>query len=307
MDHVPIKRLETMKKRQADSTSPTVSQGTPKRRARESLVLGSSKRSVDSERPPKASDASLLSPSAGKKKPDSSFEGLPGDLASTHKDSSEELWGYIRPHLRTYNSPRIPTTCWVDKLIHLPRIRDLEWNTEFITAYPFRDYKTKDITAMIMHLTGRMQKTPCSKCKEGNGPFRGCVLISRDVPQALATSLSCCANCTYHYGDRFCDYNTRVRAMKPGFTETKRPSESRGAEQDIPGDNSEVESEDSLDGDVASQAAEGISERHWSEASDNSPNPGVAPPLALETAPSGRPYSAWLGKSRREQHIDGTI
>jgi hypothetical protein len=109
-------------------------------------------------------------------------------------DESGSMWQYIKPHLK--KTMTIPDKGWVKELLPLPRVRDLLWNpdrrSDFYESHP------RDISCMIIQVTGEEAPSPCTKCAEGKGPFGGCVVISRDAPPEVRARMVSCANCNYH-------------------------------------------------------------------------------------------------------------
>ena len=99
-----------------------------------------------------------------------------------------------------------PLDGWVSHLINLPRVRDIEWNTPWIYTHPFRDSKSRDVSAVIIQVTGEPAPTPCNKCAKGKGPFKGCVMISSGAQYPPLRRVFACANCFYHYGQTFCSH-----------------------------------------------------------------------------------------------------
>ncbi|KAI0104082.1 hypothetical protein F4776DRAFT_668843 [Hypoxylon sp. NC0597] len=114
------------------------------------------------------------------------------------------LWKYIQNYLvRTPLSP-VPQHGHVEELLrHLTRVRDVEFNPH--TQTPFNETRDEDISAMIIQVAGRKANTPCDRCKEEQGPFRGCYVIPTDVPLHLRQSFLSCANCHYNSQQACCN------------------------------------------------------------------------------------------------------
>lgn len=129
----------------------------------------------------------------------------PSPPANADPGSSEKMWEYIRPFLTVHDS--IPTKNWVRHIIHLPRLRDVEWNEERNKEFPYRDSHPRDITALLICVTGVRAPTPCAFCAEGKGPFVGCFMISPDASEEAKTAVLACANCYYHCGQSQCTHN----------------------------------------------------------------------------------------------------
>ncbi|KUI67543.1 hypothetical protein VM1G_03615 [Cytospora mali] len=122
--------------------------------------------------------------------------------ANTDSDSSKETWEYIRPFLKVHKA--IPDINWVRHVIRLPRIREIKWNEERNKEHPYRDSHARDITALIVYVTGVEAPMPCSHCAGGKGPFAGCIMISPDASEESKASILGCANCYYHSGQSLC-------------------------------------------------------------------------------------------------------
>lgn len=289
--------METLKRQREGSSPLGKGERTPKRRAYGSLVRDASPHS-------QLGSATLLEaprpnlPSGVTKHSDLPLSE-PRDPLNPPKGDFNELWEYIRPRLAMYKGHDVPTLGWVDKMIHLPRVRDLHWNTPFTNIHPFRDYKPRDISSMIMHVTGEEAPRPCTKCEEGNGPFKGCVMISRDVSGLLAKALSSCANCTYHYGARHCSHSPQfAEKSTPGSTaDNKRPGDPAVGDQGSSDGDADGEDEDILAGNATSRVVRNGKEHRWGAPSTDGANTKTVAPVAIEMAPSGRPYSKWFGKS----------
>lgn len=128
----------------------------------------------------------------------------PDPPASKDPGGSEEMWKYIRPFLTVHTS--MPAINWVRHVIHLPRIRDIEWNEEWSKGHPFRDSHPRDVTALIVQVTGVEAAQPCSYCAKGRGPFKGCITISPDASEDSRASILSCANCYYHCSQFQCSH-----------------------------------------------------------------------------------------------------
>ncbi|OIW28655.1 hypothetical protein CONLIGDRAFT_681600 [Coniochaeta ligniaria NRRL 30616] len=129
-------------------------------------------------------------------------------------DTSRSMWQYIKPHLK--RTMTIPDKGWVKELLPLPRVRDLRWNpdrrSDFIESHP------RDISCMIIQVTGEEAPSPCTKCADGRGPFGGCVVIPRDAPPEVRARMVSCANCNYHNRQVDCSLiNWVVNRQQPAW------------------------------------------------------------------------------------------
>lgn len=127
---------------------------------------------------------------------------LPGVIQSGNVD---EMWEYIRPFL-TKHRHFIPVLNWVQHVIHLPRVRDIKWNEHKTKDSPYRDSHPRDITALIVQVTGVEALMPCTACVQGRGPFDGCIMISPLASQESRDHVLACANCYYHSGQSLCSH-----------------------------------------------------------------------------------------------------
>lgn len=120
-------------------------------------------------------------------------EGRPPAPPAADPRTSEQMWEYIRPFLSKHKS--IPDINWVRHIIHLPRIRDIKWNEERNKEWPYKDSHPRDVTALIVQLTGVESPNPCDQCLRGRGPFSGCILVSPDASDDVKSAMLSCANC----------------------------------------------------------------------------------------------------------------
>lgn len=127
---------------------------------------------------------------------------LPSDSGNT-----DEMWKYILPFL-TRHQDSIPVNNWVRHVIHLPRVRDIKWNEPRIKDFPYLDSHPRDITALIVQVTGVEATVPCAACAQGRGPFKGCIMISPQASQESRDHVLACANCYYHCGQSMCSHRT---------------------------------------------------------------------------------------------------
>jgi hypothetical protein len=118
---------------------------------------------------------------------------------------ADAMWQYIRPFL-TNNKDSAPTGNWIQHVIYLPRVRDVKWNEPRIKELPYMDSHPRDITALIVQVTGVEAPTPCTTCAQGRGPFVGCIRISPYASQESRNFVLSCANCYYHCNQSKCSH-----------------------------------------------------------------------------------------------------
>lgn len=132
---------------------------------------------------------------------------VPPELAQS--GNADGMWEYVRPFL-TKHRDSIPVLNWVRHVIHLPRVRDIKWNEPRIKDLPYRDSHPRDITALIVQVTGVEAPMPCTACVQGKGPFKGCIMISPQASQESRDHVLACANCYYHCGQSMCSHCSGV-------------------------------------------------------------------------------------------------
>ncbi|KAK4144546.1 uncharacterized protein C8A04DRAFT_11366 [Dichotomopilus funicola] len=197
------------------------------------------------------------------------------------------LWGYLEPFLVKHKGPNIPTIGWVRQLLPLPRVRDLDWNTAWLSNHPYNDTHPRDISALIVQVTGEAAPQPCERCSTSQGPFRSCVMISSRADNAARSAIISCGNCFYHFRQSKCSHRF--------WGATRRPLPQDGGPADV----------DMMDVDSAEALAE-LEDDEKEEASGGSAASSEAPsglgsttpmtgniPTGLYEAEPGRPYTKW--------------
>lgn len=116
------------------------------------------------------------------------------------------IWEYVAPFLKVHKE--MPYLNWARFVATLPRVRDLVWNAERIREHPYRDSHARDVTALMVQITGIEAEYPCRTCSEGKGPFKGCIMISPAAPAQAKSGVLSCANCYYHCNQSYCSHRT---------------------------------------------------------------------------------------------------
>lgn len=109
------------------------------------------------------------------------------------RESSQQLWRYIQPFLSVHKA--MPVLNWARYIEHLPRVRDVAWNEERAKDHPYKDTHARDVTALIVQVTGVESPNPCNQCAQGKGPFKGCIQVSPEASEAVKAAVLSCANC----------------------------------------------------------------------------------------------------------------
>ncbi|KAK4226693.1 hypothetical protein QBC38DRAFT_337808, partial [Podospora fimiseda] len=129
-----------------------------------------------------------------------------GDSQQASRQLPQSTWDLVQPFLTNHKGINVPEGGYVKLLLELPRLRDFDWNTEWIDTHPFIDTKPRDISTLIMQLTGDIAPNPCTKCASGRGLFKSCIMLSADAPKLPLANIFCCANCFYHFGQTYCSH-----------------------------------------------------------------------------------------------------
>ena len=205
----------------------------------------------------------------------------------------DALWSYVQPYLTKHQGTHIPAQGWVRQLLTLPRVRDLDWNMPWISAHPFSDTNPRDISALLLQVTGEPAPYRCEKCVTGRGPFTSCVMISSEAPNGPLANIFSCANCFYHSGQTYCNLKHWGAQRAGPILESRRERDPLDDLVD------EMAAEDNDDeGSVESE--EGDTNANDDEIMDHSIS--ETPPILrhipadiLEAEP-GRPYTMWPGE-----------
>ncbi|KAK3307314.1 uncharacterized protein B0T15DRAFT_529880 [Chaetomium strumarium] len=101
------------------------------------------------------------------------------------------LWAYIQPYVTVSRDPTRSSV--IRHLLELPRRRDVQFTGNKV----FADAETRDLAALIIHITGDEVSRKCRKCRGNYGVFRGCVILPESAPSEVKERYPCCANCVY--------------------------------------------------------------------------------------------------------------
>lgn len=135
-------------------------------------------------------------------------EGSPPEVAPIVGGDWKPLWQYIQPFLVRHKGPAPPKKGHVKELVVLPRVRDLRWNDSWVASHPFLDSLPRDVSSLVIQLTGEPAPAPCSRCAEGKGPFDTCVMMSRRAHDNPLRNVFACAGCFYHFGQSNCTHRS---------------------------------------------------------------------------------------------------
>ncbi|KAJ4399253.1 hypothetical protein N0V85_006070 [Neurospora sp. IMI 360204] len=132
----------------------------------------------------------------------------PATSSSVPVGDRASMWAYLEPLLTKHRGQEMPHNGYVWELSILPRVRDLNINFEWQRTHPFMDAHPRDVSAVIIQLTGEPAATPCKRCQEGRGPWKGCIMISSKAADRPLANISSCANCFYHFGQTCCSHKS---------------------------------------------------------------------------------------------------
>ncbi|KAI0021682.1 hypothetical protein F4780DRAFT_276005 [Xylariomycetidae sp. FL0641] len=119
-------------------------------------------------------------------------------------------WLHIRENLDDVpQSPISKRYQYIADLLETPRVRDIQYNN----GVPRRSYEgdPQEIAAMAVQMTGTRVPHPCSRCREGRGPFKGCYVISAEAPLRARQAMTRCGNCLGKSNKYKCEVSQWVR------------------------------------------------------------------------------------------------
>jgi hypothetical protein len=219
--------------------------------------------------------------------------------------NAQEFWSYLQPYLTKHKGPTIPPLGWVSRLITLPRLRDPDWNVPWLATHPYTDTHPRDISALVLQVTGDPAPTPCGKCREGKGPFRSCIMISTKAEPGPLGAILSCANCFYHFNQTYCSHRQWGKERGGRILHSR----AQGEPFDDLLEGLRVEEER---GDAGVEEHEGdtvaIEDDYMEYTVDDSTagtplTPGGVP-TGISEAESGRPYDMWPGESDNSAQFD---
>ncbi|KAK4671439.1 hypothetical protein QC764_600340 [Podospora pseudoanserina] len=111
----------------------------------------------------------------------SEYSGAQSPMTSLAKPSGKPSSLY----LRHFKGREPPSKGHVRTLLSLPQLPDFDWNHMRIRTNPFSDTNPRDITALILQVTGEPAPKSCGRGASGNGLFQSCVMISPRAPDDI--------------------------------------------------------------------------------------------------------------------------
>ena len=219
------------------------------------------------------------------------------DGQGSKREGGGALWSYLQPHLVKHKGPNIPRSGWVPQLITLPKVRDIDWNTAWLTTHPFNDTNPRDISALIIQVTGELAPEPCERCRNNIGPFRSCIMISSKADSGPLRSVFACANCFYHFGQSKCSHKqwgaeraSRILDREVTVDPPIEPLEEMAEDEELSDDSSGEDEGDT----------NALYDENMEYAMDGSNAEPVltlgGAPTGIDEAEPGRLYSMWPGK-----------
>ncbi|KAL2164932.1 hypothetical protein VTH06DRAFT_228 [Thermothelomyces fergusii] len=115
-------------------------------------------------------------------------------VSSQKRGDAAGLWAYVQQRLPSATD--MPSSSAVKHLLSLPKRRDVKYNTNS-RQKPFVEKSSRDVTAMVIQVTGDQMVQMCKRCRQGKGPFEGCVVVSQAAHDTAKRRYPCCANCLY--------------------------------------------------------------------------------------------------------------
>ncbi|KLU89475.1 hypothetical protein MAPG_08446 [Magnaporthiopsis poae ATCC 64411] len=133
-----------------------------------------------------------------------------GDFSAPMPANLDLMWKYIQQFTVVHRG-EIPEKMYVRDFLNLRRLRALEWNDAWIASHRFKDSVPRDVSSMIMQITGPYAPDPCTRCKGGHGPYKGCVTMPPDAPVHPQFMIYGCANCVYHGRQTHCSLRAQSK------------------------------------------------------------------------------------------------
>lgn len=198
---------------------------------------------------------------------------VPGDAGPPDltQSTAKENWGIIEALFTDRRFPP-PDKGPLHTLLSTPRVRGLEVGSgprNISVLWP------KDMSLLIVQLSGIEAPKPCSRCERGAGLFQTCVMLSEEVASLLQHGVCSCVNCAWksaHHGT--CDLKSVLREVE------------READEEAPTQPSAVEDNED---DSLRSLRDRRSERRLSDvtATRDEPKPSAAEQRSL--LPAGSP------------------
>lgn len=133
-----------------------------------------------------------------------------GDFSAPMPANIDLMWKYVQQFTVVHRG-EIPEKMYVRDFLSLRRLRALEWNDAWIASHRFKDSVARDVSSMIMQITGPYAPNPCTRCKGGHGPYKGCVTMPPDAPVHTQFMIYGCANCVYHGRQTHCSLQAQCK------------------------------------------------------------------------------------------------
>ena len=116
------------------------------------------------------------------------------------------LWKYMTQYSSLTD---VPENIYVEKLLGLPWLRVLSLKP----SWPqFQAKSVDELAALAIQLTGE-SLSPCQRCQDGLGPFKGCYVIAQEADLYSRLAYTSCANCTHE--DALCSIRDAVLTRDP--------------------------------------------------------------------------------------------
>lgn len=123
------------------------------------------------------------------------------DPTETFKKKPLDLVKLKYPQLLPMLVEQRPSS-FIGRLVSVPALRQLVDNSRrrrrrqqpSTAGTPV--YSLRDLTAVICQVVGTEQSSPCGRCTNGFGPWKGCVRMSQAVPGPEDPLQGACANCS---------------------------------------------------------------------------------------------------------------
>jgi hypothetical protein len=150
----------------------------------------------------------------------------------------------------------------------------------------------RDVSALIVQVTGDPAPKPCNRCSDGKGPFLSCIMVSARADSGPLKNFLSCANCFYHYGQTYCSHKHW------GAERANRILAAR-AEGAMPGDlhdDVRLEEQNGEDSFLEHEDANAVDDEKVDGSTAGTPMMPRGVSMNITEAEPGREYTMWPGE-----------
>lgn len=131
--------------------------------------------------------------------------------AAETRANMDALWDYAKTFLsEALRAVGMPSNGKAALYLTAPRVRDLRWNKKLVRNKNTEMHATH-LAGLLIQLTGEEAEEPCDQCKNGQGPFEGCITVNSNGRPEMLVAYDACANCATTYGRAPCSLRFEAR------------------------------------------------------------------------------------------------